>query len=325
VLLAGDIGGTNTRLALVDGKKWVREQALPSREFATFDAAVAEFLGARPPRIAAAAFGIAGPVVAGRVKTTNLPWTIDERALGRRLKTPRVRLLNDLVAIGFGALGAPPKKLVTLRGKRAKGGNAAVLAAGTGLGEAGLVWDGEKHVPCGSEGVHADFAPRSAIEWELRAYLESKIGGRVSYERVLSGPGIGNVHAFLVEAKGMQETSEAARTLASATDENRAVAELGLSGQSPVCRRALEVFLGVYGAEAGNHALRFLATGGLFVGGGIAAMLLPMLREGPFLEAFLDKGRLRPLLESIPVHVVIDSNIGLAGAARYAALLAGKH
>jgi glucokinase len=323
MLLAGDIGGTNTRLALCDdsGARVLREEALPSRSFSSAEAAVRAFLGQKPPRIAAAAFGIAGPVVAGRVKTTNLPWRLDERALSRRLGIPRVRLLNDLVAIGFGAVAAPRQKLARLRGSGPSrhDGNVAVIAAGTGLGEAGLVRDGATLVPCGSEGGHGDFAPRSRLEWELLEFLAARVGGRVSYERVVAGPGLGSVYDFFRQKKRVRETASAARALDGAKDRNRLIAELGVSGQSAACARAVDLFLGVYGAEAGNVALRFLATGGLYVAGGIAAGLLPKLRRGAFLDAFLDKGRLRPLLEAIPVAVVLDSNIGLSGAARYAA------
>jgi len=323
MLLAGDIGGTNTRLALCDdgGTRVLCERALPSRSFSTFEAAAREFLGPRPPRIAAAAFGIAGPVVGGSVRTTNLPWKLDERALAKKLGIPRVRLLNDLVAIGFGAAAAPSRDLARLQGAgpKKRGANVAVIAAGTGLGEAGLVWDGAALVPCGSEGGHGDFAPRSRVEWELHEFLGARTGGHVSYERVVSGPGLGNVYDFLRVGKKLHEPAAVARALDGASDRNRLIAELGASKKSVVCSRALDLFLGVYGAEAGNLALRFLATGGVFVAGGIAGSLVPRLRRGPFLEGFLDKGRFRPLLETVPVSVVLDSNVGLAGAARFAA------
>jgi len=325
MLLAGDIGGTNTRLALCDdaGARVLREQTFPSRSFSTFDAAARQFLGPKPPRIAAAAFGIAGPVVGGSVQTTNLPWRLDERGLSKRLGIPRVRLLNDLVAIGFGAVAAPSRKLAHLqgRGQRKPAATIGVIAAGTGLGEAGLVWDGAALVPCGSEGGHGDFAPRSWIEWELHEFLAARVGGRVSYERVVSGPGLGHVYDFLCEGKKQAETADVARALDGSPDRNRLIAELGVSQKSSVCSRAVDIFLGVYGAEAGNLALRFLATGGVFVAGGIAAGLLPRLRSGAFLDAFVDKGRFRPLLEKVPVTVVLDSNVGLSGAARYAASL----
>jgi glucokinase len=326
MLLAGDIGGTNTRLALYDdqGKKAVREDALPSREFGSLEAAVRAFLGKRsPPRLKAAAFGIAGPVIDGRVKTTNLPWLVDERVVSRRLGIPRVRLVNDLVAIAFGASAASGRKLVRIQGEgaRPKSGTVAVIAAGTGLGEAALVWDGARFVPCGSEGGHSDMAPRSLIEWELREFLAERVGGRVSYERVVSGPGLGNVYEFLRDRKGLAESAEHAAAIAQNLDPNRVISELGLSGDSALCRKAVELFVSLYGAEAGNLALKFLATGGVFVAGGIAASLLPLLQNGPFLEAFRDKGRFRPVLERLPVFVVLDSRIGLAGAARYAAML----
>jgi glucokinase len=327
MLLAGDIGGTHTRLALHEGSPDApafREDSLPSRSFSSLEAAVLAFLGARPPRIAAAAFGIAGPVVDGRVKTTNLPWHVDERKLSVRLRVPKVRLINDLVAIAFGAASAPRKKLVQLRGgssPRSKKATVAVLAAGTGLGEAALVWEGTRLVPCGSEGGHTDFAPRNKLEWELFEFLSKRVKGRVSYERILSGPGLGNIYDFLCEAKRRKEPASAVKAFAASTDRNAAVTQLGLAGKSPVCREALELFLGVYGAEAGNLALKFLATGGIFVAGGIAASLVPLLKQGPFLEAFLGKGRLRPLLEKVPVAVVLDSKIGLFGATQFAATL----
>jgi glucokinase len=327
MLLAGDIGGTHTRLALYDAplvRSPLREDALPSRSFSSLEAAVQAFLGPRPPRLSAAAFGIAGPVVDGRVKTTNLPWQVDERKLAARLRIPKVRLINDLVAIAFGASSAPAKKLVRLQGgpsPRAKRATVAVLAAGTGLGEAALVSDGSRLVPCGSEGGHADFAPRTTLEWELFEFLALRVKGRVSYERVLSGPGLGNIYDFLRDKKRRKESAVVAKALSTSPDRNLSITEHGLAKASSVCREALEIFLGVYGAEAGNLALKFLATGGVFVAGGIAASLLPLLRQGAFLEAFLNKGRLRPLLEKVPLTVVPDSKVGLAGAARYASSL----
>jgi glucokinase len=333
MLLAGDIGGTNTRLALYDvppktsqlsRQPPVREDVLSSRAFPSLEAAVRAFLGAHSPRIDAAAFGIAGPVVDGRVKTTNLPWQVDERAVSRRLRIPKVKIINDLVAIAFGAISAPRSKLVRLQGSSSpvtKKATVAVLAAGTGLGEAALVWDGARLVPCGSEGGHSDFGPRSGIEWDLFEFLSRRVKGRVSYERILSGPGLGNVYDFLREGKKRKESAAAAKVIAESADRNVAITTLGLSGESRVCKEALELFLGVYGAEAGNLALRFLATGGVFVAGGIAASLAPLLEKGSFLEAFRDKGRLRPLLEKVPVMVLLDSNIGLFGATQFAATL----
>ncbi len=326
MLLAGDIGGTNTRLALYsdDASRVVREDSLSSPSFGSLEDAVRAFLGPRPPRISTATFGIAGPVIGGRVKTTNLPWLVDQDALSRRLDIPHVRLLNDLVSIAFGAVAAPKRALVRLQGgppKRDKGSTLAAIAAGTGLGEAALVWDGDRFVACGSEGSHGDFAPRSRLEWELFEFLAKRFKGHVSYERVLSGPGLGNVYDFFREVKRRREPAELARIIDQAADRNRAIAELGLRGKSRACMETLDVFVGVYGAEAGNVALRFLATGGVFIAGGIAASLSPLLAKGPFLEAFRDKGRLSPLLEKVPIVIVLDSKIGLWGAARHASLL----
>jgi glucokinase len=326
MLLAGDIGGTNTRLALYsdDAMRVVREDSLPSRSFGALEDAVRAFLGPRPPRVAAATFGIAGPVIGGRVKTTNLPWLVDEQVLSKRLAIPCVRLLNDLVTIAFGAVAAPKSALVRLQGgppRRDKGATLAVIAAGTGLGEAALLWDGERHVPCGSEGSHGDFAPRNRLEWELFEFLAKRVKGRVSYERIVSGPGLGNVYDFFRDAKRMREPADVARAIDQAPDRNRAIAELGLQGKSRACKAALKVFTGVYGAESGNLALRFLATGGVFLAGGISANMSRLLATGPFLKAFRDKGRLSPLVEKVPVAIVLDPNIGLWGAARHAASL----
>jgi glucokinase len=324
MLLAGDIGGTNTRLALYDddAKRVIREDSLSSHAFGGLEAAARAFLGPRPPRIAAAAFGIAGPVLGGRVRTTNIPWLVDEKRVARRLGIPRVALLNDLVAIALGAVAAPKRALVRLQGgPPQRKATLAAIAAGTGLGEAALLWDGQRLVPCGSEGSHGDFAPRNKLEWELFEFLTKRVKGRVSYERILSGPGLGHLYDFFRETKRVRETAAIARTLESAPDRNRAIAELGLQGKSRACKEALDVFVGVYGAETGNVALRFLATGGIFVAGGIAASLSRLLVKGPFLEAFRNKGRLSPLLEKMPVAIVLDPNIGLWGAARHAATL----
>jgi len=328
MLLAGDIGGTNTRLALYadDAKRVMREDSLPSPSFGSLEEAVRAFLGPRPPRIAAATFGIAGPVIGGHVKTTNLPWIVDERALSRRLHIPRVRLVNDLVSIAFGAAAAPKSALMLLQGsppRRDKRETIAAIAAGTGLGEAALVWDGEHLVPCGSEGAHGDFAPRNKLEWELFEFLAKRVQGRVSYERVLSGPGLSNAYDFFREVKRMREPAALARALDAAPDRNPLITEFGLGGKSRPCEAALDIFTSVYGAETGNLALRFISTGGVFVAGGIAASLSRHLARGPFLEAFRDKGRLRPLLEKMPVSIVLDPKIGLWGAAQHAAALRG--
>jgi glucokinase len=323
VILAGDIGGTNARLAIVtpDGKRVVRQDAIPSREHPSVESAVRAFLGQKPPKITAATFGIAGPVVGGRVATTNLPWVVDERVLARKLGIKRVTLINDLVALALGTLTLPRSMMFSLHNglPKKEGGTLAVIAAGTGLGEAALVWDGTRLVPCGTEGGHCDFAPSDALEVELFGYLQARFGGHVSYERVVSGPGLGTIYDFFHQVKGMVEAPEHTAAIGAAPDRNAAIAELGASAKSHVAARAVEVFASIYGAEAGNLALKVLATGGVFVAGGIAASLAETLAKGPFVASFLAKGRMRPLLEKIPVAICKDSKIGLAGAAYHAA------
>lgn len=346
-ILAGDIGGTNARFALLDptGRTIVHQEVVESRAFATFEATLARFLeGARARtntkgkgfgRIVAASFGIAGPVVDQRAKATNLPWVIDAASVSKEFGIARVTLLNDLVAVGLGALAAPPSKLRSVHcGKpRAAGGNLAVISAGTGLGEAAFVWDGLTHVACATEGSHVDFAPRNNVEVELWKLLK-RDHGRVSYERIASGSTIASLYTFFVRDQRVRESKAAASFVAAARDPNVAVVELAEKGKSEAAMRAIELWSSVYGAEAGNLALKSLATSGVFVCGGVSARLAPVLAEGlparrkagrggaavsPFIEAFLDKGRMRPLLEKIPIAVCIEPLAGLLGAAAHAA------
>jgi glucokinase len=251
---------------------------------------------------------------------TNLPWVIDERVLARRLSIKRVTLLNDLVALALGALDVPKGKLHSLSEAgmpKKRGANVAVLAAGTGLGEATLIWDGTRFVPNATEGGHADFAPRDDLEIDLLRFLRERFG-HVSWERVVSGAGLGNIYDFFVRAKGIVEPPETARAIADAADRNAAIAEFGAARRSDAAARALRLFASVYGAEAGNLALKTLAVGGVYICGNIAARMVAVLDEGGFRRAFVDKGRFGPLMETIPVAVVLDSDVGLAGAARVA-------
>lgn len=338
MILAGDIGGTRARFALFDatGRRQVREEVLESRSFRTFETALDRFLGAarvRPQTIRAAAFGIAGPVVEQRVKTTNLPWTIDARRVERAFGIPHVVLLNDLVAAGVGALAAPPQRLSVVHLGRPKrtGANVAVIAAGTGLGEAAFVWDGTRHVACPTEGSHVDFAPRTPIEFEILTMLTAE-HGHVSYERVASGSTIRLLYDFFVQTKRVRETKEAASRVARSEDPNVAIVELAIEGRSEAAMRAIDLWASVYGAEAGNLALKCLASGGVYVCGGVSAALASVLAAGlparkkkgpsPFVEAFLDKGRMRSLLENVPVAVLMDAKAGLLGAAAHASTLA---
>jgi len=254
--------------------------------------------------------------VDGRCVTTNLPWEVDEANLARAIPAPRVRLLNDLEAAAYGVLTLPPDKLESLQAGKARKGNMVLIAAGTGLGEAILVWDGARHRVIASEGGHADFAPRTDLEIDLLRFLQKEFG-HVSYERVLSGPGLYNIYRFLRDTGHAPEPQWLSDRLRSG-DPSAVVSEVGLAAGHPLCTTALELFVSIYGAEAGNLALKALAVGGVFVGGGIAPKIIAKLADGSFLAAFCDKGRYRDLMGSIPVHLVLDPRAPLLGAAHVA-------
>jgi glucokinase len=325
MILAGDIGGTRARLALYDGPKGkpLRHDTFESRAYPSLEAVVRAFLGPKlVKRVSSATFGVAGPVIDQRCRATNFPWMVDARVVARKLGIGRVALLNDLVALAFGALTVPASKIRVLHGESApkkKGGNLAVIAAGTGLGEAGLVWDGGKHVPLATEGGHADFAARTPIEWDLHGWLAKRFGHHVSWERIVAGPGFSHLYDFFRDEKGVEETAENLEHLGESTDRNAAIGELGISGKSEPAAQAVDLFARIYGAEAGNLALKTLSTAGVYVAGGIAAHMVDVLARGPFIEAFLDKGRFRAMLEKIPVAIVMDADIGLAGSRYHAA------
>jgi glucokinase len=322
VILAGDVGGTKTALGLFrraagGAVTALHEATLPSREFASLDLAVRQFLTAAPAvAIGVACFGVAGPVVDGRAVATNLPWVLDEASLARDIPVARVRLLNDLEATAHGVLALPDSALFTLQQGRAQPGQLAVIAAGTGLGEAFVVPQDDHAVVVASEGGHTDFAPRTDLEINLLRALRTEFG-RVSYERVVSGPGLVNVYRFLRRAAGASEPAWLAARMA-AEDPAAVITEVGLERGDAVCVATLDMFVAVYGAEAGNLALKTLAVGGVFVAGGIAPRLRTRLADGAFMTAFRDKGRLSPLLAQIPVHLVLEPRTALLGAARVA-------
>ncbi len=329
-VLAGDIGGTKALLALFGasggGLRPIREQTLSSQEFSSAEEIVKEFLAAGAPvPISSACVAVAGPVIDGCAAATNLPWKIEESALARACGASRATLLNDLEATSYAMLALPPEEQHVLGAgtKPLLRGNVAVIAAGTGLGEALLAFDGEAHRAIASEGGHADFAPRTDREVELLQYLQTRFGGHVSYERILSGPGLYNVTCFLRDTGRAKETAELREALAAAADPSPVISRRGLDRSDALCSEALELFCSVYGAEAGNLALRFLAVGGVFLAGGIAPKILPALARGGFLEAYGDKGRLSSLVRSIPVRVCLDPKAALHGAARWAAGVAG--
>jgi glucokinase len=322
MILAGDIGGTNARLAffdISDGRfSLVSASVFPSREFGGLDRIVAKFVDATRLHPDAACFGVAGPVRDGRVEASNLPWIIESKRLADELHLKKAVLINDLEANAWGIATLDPKDVVTLN--QVKGnpvGNQAVISAGTGLGEAGMYWDGTKHHIFASEGGHADFAPRDELEIDLFRYLSGRFG-HVSYERVISGPGLVNVFHFLRDTgRGTEPQWLTEEMLHS--DPAAAISNAALSGKCPMCEHALDLFASVFGAEAGNLALKVMATGGVYLGGGIAPKMLAKLSGPLFMRAFLGKGRMQPLLESMPVKVITNDKTALMGAARCAA------
>jgi len=324
-VLAGDIGGTKTNLALfsVRGEKLHAEsqRIFQSKQYSSLTPILKEFGDTQ--RIEAACFGIAGPVVDGRVKTTNLPWIVDTEELRRTLKLDAVFLLNDLEASAYGLSTLEEDEFFTLNeGKMRQAGNKALIAAGTGLGQAILFDDGRHFRPLASEGGHADFAPRDELEIELLRYLTGRFG-HVSYERVLSGPGLFNIYRFLKESRGMEEPKSLTEQFAAAADPSAVVSKAGLAGEAEICVRSLELFVSIYGAQAGNLALLAKSVRGFYIGGGIAPKILAKLKDGTFMRGFVDKGRYTELLAAIPVQVVLNDKAALRGAAYYAAYLAG--
>jgi glucokinase len=321
MILAGDVGGTKVHLALYDfaeGKlNHTRDKQYPAKEYSGLEEIVKEFLGT--DRVSAACFGVPGPVRDGRLRLTNLPWTLDSRELAKNLAIDHVFLINDLEANGYGVAELGPDQIYVLSdGDASQIGNRGLIAAGTGLGEGILAWNGRLHVPYPSEGGHTDFGPRNEEEIELLRFLQRKYNGRVSYERVVSGMGLTNIYEFLRDSRGMEEPKWLADKIAGVPDPNSVITEMALSAKSEICAKALDMMVSIYGAEAGNLALKVLSVGGLYVGGGIAPKILEKLKDGTFIKAFQDKGRLSQLLINMPVRVILDSGSALMGAAAYA-------
>ena len=320
MILAGDVGGTKVHLALYDfinGKlEYSRDERFPAKDYSGLEEIVKEFLGAFT--VTAACFGVPGPVRDGRLRLTNLPWTLDSRELSVSLGINHVFLINDLEANGYGVAELAADQIYTLsEGDASQIGNRALIAAGTGLGEGLLIWNGHSHTPYPSEGGHTDFAPRNEDEIDLLRFLKQKYSGRISQERIVSGPGLTNIYDFLREVRGIDEPVWLAERLA-AEDPNAVITELALAAKSEICEKAMDMFVSAYGAEAGNLALKILSVGGLYVGGGIAPRILEKLKDGTFMKAFADKGRLSQLLVNMPVRVILESRTALMGAAAYA-------
>jgi len=319
-VLAGDVGGTKTRVAVFEvtagGLHSLGERSYRSAAYEGLGEILHEFLQGQG-ECERACFGIAGPVKHGKVKTTNLPWRVDARRLESELGIQRVDLLNDLEATawGIGALGGSDYCVLNA-GHPDSRGNRSVIAAGTGLGEAGMFWDGELYRPFASEGGHSDFSPRRALEVELFNFLAGRFG-HVSWERVLSGPGLVNLYEFLRFHRRAVTPSWLESEMVEG-DSAAAIANAALSGQDGICEETLELFVDLYGAEAGNHALKIMATGGVFIGGGIAPKILNKLKEPTFMTAFRDKGRMAQLMGGMPVRVILNDRAALYGPAVYA-------
>jgi glucokinase len=337
MILAGDVGGTKVHLALYDFEggrlKALRDKKYSAHEFACLDDIVNNFLSSGEngteldrSQVKAACFGLPGPVRDGRLKLTNLPWELDVRELSKSLSIEHIFLINDLEANGYGIPELAPDKIFTLHeGDPAAVGHRGLIAAGTGLGEAMLIFDGKKsHIPIPSEGGHCDFAARNETEIALLNHLRRTLHGRVSFERVVSGLGIKNVYGFCKDVLKLEEPIWLAQRLAT-EDPNAVIGECAENGTSDICFQTLRIFASAYGAEAGNVALKVLALGGIYLGGGIAPKILKTLKAGAFIEAFTDKGRMSSILEAIPVRVILDDTCALLGAAAYAEARASEN
>lgn len=320
-ILAGDIGGTKTELALFkkgEPKKPLRQKKFFNRYYEDIDEVIKDFLSGFKGTIDRACFGVAGPVIDGVCIATNLPWTVDAKKLAHDVAIPHVSVINDLEANAYGLRVLNEKEFYTLNeGAGHVDGHAALISAGTGLGEAGLFWDGRDHIPFPTEGAHVDFAPRNEIEIELLKFLKRKYG-HVSFERLVSGMGFPNLYSFLVET-GVEKPSSELKEEFEKGDPPKVITEWALKGKSKVCERVVDWFVSLYGSEAGNLALKTLSRGGVYVGGGIAPQILPFFKTDTFMKAFVDKGRFKELLSTIPVKLVLNPNTALLGAMYYAA------
>ena len=319
-VLAGDIGGTKTRLAVFDVQgtrlETVAEHSYPSVSYGGLESIVQDFLGGASTDCRQACFGIAGPVQRGRAQATNLPWVVEEQAVAASFGFERVALINDVEANAWGIDALQDDDFYSLNaGTPDAKGNACIISAGTGLGEAGLYWDGQRHWPFACEGGHASFSPASDLEIALLQFLRQRFG-HASWERVVSGMGLVNVHDFLRTHRGVP-TPSWLRDEMSEGDAAAAISKAARDDRDPVCAEALDLFVHLYGVEAGNHALKIMATGGVYLGGGIAPKNLDQFKGPLFLKGFLQKGRLQPLLEAMPVKIILNDRTALYGPALY--------
>lgn len=326
MLIAGDIGGTKTNLALFQEEEgsyaFSHLMKFPSQEYPNLKTIVKEFMASCKKamgEVHMACFAIAGPVKAGVCRATNLPWVVDAKELSSALNIPHVYLINDLEANAYSLEILSPDNLFELYpGKNVPQANRAVVSPGTGLGEAGLFWDGKKYHPFACEGGHCEFGPRNELQIDFCRYIYRKFG-HASYERALSGPGLHNIYLFLRDEIKMKEPTWLAEALTQ-DDPAKVITQNGLNEKSELCLEALNFFVSVFGAECSNTVLKFMALGGVYLGGGIPPKILPKLKESVFFEGFVDKGRFRELLEEVPIRVILDDKASLKGAAHYCRL-----
>lgn len=319
MIIAGDVGGTNARLAFFESsskREPLHLQNYASRDFTDFSSILRRFIeNFNLKQIDMICLGIAGPIQNGKCHATNLPWVIDSKRLSLEFEVSRVYLINDLEANAWGLGVLNPDEFMVLNEGAHHDGNAALISAGTGLGEAGLFWNGSKHIPFACEGGHADFAPTNDLEMHLWNYLKRQFD-HLSYERVLSGSGIYHLYRFLIDSKREKENPSIERGLEQ-KEPQKMITELALSGKCEACVHTLDLFSSIYGREAGNLALKFFALNGVFIGGGIAPKISSFLKKGGFMKSFTEKGRFSSLLSSIPVKVILNDKTALLGAMRY--------
>ena len=320
-LLAGDIGGTKANIGLFSVKgnniQSVCEKSFICKNYAGLEPILKEFVTISNKNITAASFGVAGTIHKGKCTPVNLPWTIEIKALQKLLNTEQVFILNDLEANALGISQLCPDEFETLNDGIEQEGNAALISAGTGLGESILFWDGKSHIPFATEGGHTDFAPQSTLETELLAYLTLEFG-HVSYERIISGPGLHNIYLFLKDAGRFSSEPEWLSQRLKLEEPGALISELALSKESELCKKALDIFVSIFGSEAGNLALKALAVGGVYLGGGIAPKIIEKLKGGTFMNTFTSKGRLSNIVSDIPVKVILNDKTALLGAVNFA-------
>ena len=327
-VLAGDIGGTKTNLGIFDVQ---HHQVLPmiestwaSSDFNSLEEVIAQFLEQvqsydNKLQITSACFGIAGPVSGNRCSVTNLPWVVDGQRIQQQFGWQSLNLLNDLEANAWGIAALDKEDFISLNKGNEVLGNASIISAGTGLGEAGLFWDGRQHIPFASEGGHTDFSPVTEKEYRLYQFLNKKYDGHVSWERIVSGMGLVNLYQFLCYEENVHPPVWLAQQIQEGAA--AAISNAAINKKDPLCEQALDWFVHLYGVETGNHALKIMSKGGVFIGGGIAPKIINKMQSGVFIKAFISKGRMQPLLEYMPVKVIMNDKTALYGPALYAGRL----